>query len=157
MNDVIVNQFYLYFGILGSTALRDILARSDPALYPPIPPQSLVQLPANVDQFQQCHLQSAGLINDGNTCCLLSFMLCCHRIILKVHVNAPPADVRSLMFLKVLEALPCPRSFSLQLFMRVWNTVRYGASLGQNQPPLIEISDQEQPQIHTHTITYDIG
>ena len=62
---------------------------------------------------------------------MLSFLLCCHRINLKVHVNASTRDVRSLMLLKVLETLPCPHAFSVQLFIRVWNSVRHGFSIGQ--------------------------
>ena len=52
---------------------------------------------------------------------------------LKIHMFAATTDVRSLMFRRVLEALPCPQSFSVQLFISVWNTVRHGYQIGQNE------------------------
>ena len=75
--------------------------------------------------FHVCsHLQKSGLLNDSNICSLISVILCFHRIALKNHLIDPDnlaLDLSSLVFLKVLSALPSQDSFSLQLFIDSWN------------------------------------
>ena len=45
--------------------------------------------------------------------------------------NQPDYGSGSLMFLKVLTALPHPAAFSVQQFMRVWNAQNLGYNIGQ--------------------------
>ena len=101
----------------------------------PIPPASVVNIPGRSSQLRVRHLQQAGLINVNNTCCLISFLLCCHRMQLKIHILNDPANIRSSMFVKVLNALPSSNSFSLQQLILVWNTVlrQLGLRIGQNE------------------------
>ena len=74
--------------------------------------------------FTASHLQHFGLLNDSNICSLISLILCFHRIALKNYLIDPDnltLDLSSLVFFKVLSALPSQDSFSLQLFIDSWN------------------------------------
>ena len=81
------------------------------------------------DIFNASHLQSFGLLNDGNICSLVSLILCFHRIGIKDHLIDPhfcfnldrTLDFPSLVFHKILSAMPSQNSFSLQLFIKSWN------------------------------------
>ena len=99
-------------------------------------------------QFLLRHLQMRGLINDGNVCGLLCFILVCHRMRLESYfVDLPrisrnnTPDFPVLMFLRMLKALPSPGPFSIQLFVQSWNnstTLQNGrAALGVNDDILV--------------------
>ena len=124
-NNLLIGQWQ------ASGELLAVMTRFNAITHQPIPGQSPVRVPRNLNQFRGQHLQAAGLINDGNTCCLISFILACHRMSLKIHILDDPQDIRTQMFLLVLNALPCPRSFSLQLFIGVWNSVNRGLIIRQ--------------------------
>ena len=95
----------------------------------------------NYNQFNVQHLQVQGLTNDGNVCCVLSFILCCHRIVLRSFFPRPNqivignnrADYGTLVFLQILEALPHPAAFSVQRFIRIWNGQRLPLRITQNE------------------------
>ena len=116
---------------------------------PPLPPPSTVQLPNAQQQFAANHLQFNGIINDDNTCCLLSFVLCCHRMNLRsffpqvnqiLQHNTGLPDYASILFLEILKALPSNRAFSVSIFMPVWNSIHPGTPLGQNED-IVSISE----------------
>ena len=81
------------------------------------------------DGFTPEHLQRDGILNDGNVCSLISIILCFHRLGLKNHLIDPhfcvtlsrTPDFPSLVFMKILTAMPSLHPFSLQLFMESWN------------------------------------
>ena len=94
------------------------------------------QTPINAGQpFSPRHLQSKGLLNINNTCCHLSLILCFHRINLKICFDHQTAqnDVVSLCLLEILKALPSNNAFSVMPFVDVWNSVRPGQRIGQNE------------------------
>ena len=114
----------------------------------PLPPPSTVQLPS-AQMFAANHLQFNGIINDGNTCCLLSFVLCCHRMNLRsffpqanqiVQHNTGVPDYASILFLEILKALPSSRAFAILMFMPVWNSIHPRTPLGQNED-IVSISE----------------
>ena len=116
---------------------------------PPLPPPSTVQLPNAQQQFAANHLQFNGIINDDNTCCLLSFVLCCHRMNLRsffpqvnqiLQHNTGLPDYASILFLEILKALPSNRAFSVLIFMPVWNSIHPRTPLGQNED-IVSISE----------------
>ena len=79
-------------------------------------------------QFLQRHVQSRGLLNDGQVCGLLNVFLVFHRMKLisffvdptQIKTNNNP-DFPVLMLMKILKALPSQDSFSIQLFVQSWN------------------------------------
>ena len=88
------------------------------------------QNPVSQDNiFQVSHLQGFGLLNDSNICSLISLLLSLHRISIKDHLIDPQFcftlnrtfDFPSIVFMKVLSAMPSLNSFSLQLFIETWN------------------------------------
>ena len=107
----------------------------------PLPPPSTVQLPNIANMFAANHLQYHGIINDGNSCCLLSFILCCHRMMLATHFpqtnqilqHTGQPDYASILFLEILQALPSRRAFSVKVYMPVWNSLHPRSPLGQNE------------------------
>ena len=80
-------------------------------------------------RFDISKLQKAGLINDGNVCCLISLLLSFHRIMIKDHLIAPEfcfamngaPDYPSLLLHKIFSAMPSTAPFSLQLLLLSWN------------------------------------
>ena len=81
------------------------------------------------ENFPLSQIQNCGLLNDGNVCSLISLFLCFHRIQIKEHlidphfcftINRTP-DFPTLMFGKILKAMPSQNAFSLQLFIESWN------------------------------------
>ena len=94
-----------------------------------IPPES--QTPSGQDGiFGIDDLQEEGLLNDGNICALLSLFLCFHTTGVKDHLIDPhfcftqnrTIDFPSLVFLKIMSAMPSQRAFSIQLFIDSWNS-----------------------------------
>ena len=79
--------------------------------------------------FNNSHLQTAGLLNDGNVCSVLSFILCLHRIGINHHLidssfcytTNNRIDFPSMIIMKILAALPSQNSFSIQVFIESWN------------------------------------
>ena len=89
-------------------------------------------------QFQLRNLASQGLTNDSNNCCLLSCILCCHRISLNEYFVDPvqvvcngTRDYAVLLFMKVLDALPTNEDLSLQQFIFSWNHTAPTNGLGR--------------------------
>jgi hypothetical protein len=111
-----------------SFLLERHLGDLDPSRIYIIPDASQNQ-PSQGDTFDVSQLQSAGLLNDSNICSLISLFLSFHRIGIKDHMIDPhfcftlnrTFDFPSLVFLKVLSAMPSQNSFSLQLFIETWN------------------------------------
>jgi hypothetical protein len=79
--------------------------------------------------FRISDLQSVGFLNDSNICGLISIFSAFHRAGFKDHLIDPhfcftlnrTVDFPSLVFLKIMTALPSNRPFSLQLFIESWN------------------------------------
>jgi hypothetical protein len=79
--------------------------------------------------FDRSHLQSVGLNNDGNVCGMISLIMGFHRLQILPHLLDPTfcfianrsPDYPSLIFHKVLSALPSQAPFSIQLLIESWN------------------------------------
>ena len=109
-----------------SPLLDQYLDELDPNHIFPIPNASQNELNTG-ESFKVIHLQHLGLLNDSNICSLISLMLCFHRIGLKNHMIdtfSLSLDFPSMIFNKVLSALPSQDSFSLQAFIESWNESR---------------------------------
>ena len=73
--------------------------------------------------FDISHLQSHGLLNDGNVCGLISILLCFNRIQILRHLIDPhfcftavhTPDYASLILFRILSAMPSTASFLIQL------------------------------------------
>ena len=85
-----------------------------------IPGPSRSPMPAD---FCLHHIQTPGLINDGNYCCLICIILCFHRMRLSQNLNAAN-DFPTKIVQQVLQALPSAFSFSLEMLKQVWNQFR---------------------------------
>ena len=118
------------------------LASLDPLNCYSIPTES--PSPRNIGQvFTVDHLQTHGLLNDGNVCSLISVILSLHRLGIKDHLLDPhfcvnldrTPDFPSCVFLKIMSALPSNHPFSLQLFISSWNDA------GKNPPIAPGFSD----------------
>ena len=105
----------------------------------PIPGVSPLQ-PIDPNNFTQNHLQP-GLLNDSNCCCLISIILCVHRLGLINVLNIPPQmnmnpgspNVATGVLAKVLSSLPSSNAFSIHTFIETWNQSQLGLVLGQNE------------------------
>lgn len=85
-------------------------------------------------QFREGHLQPRGLMNVNNTCCHISLFLSFHRMCLRRYL--PPLqnqDYIGLACNEILQALPSPNPFSIQVFNAVWNSVKPGQPIGQHE------------------------
>ena len=99
----------------------------DPNRIYDIPGPSQTQSPDGI--FRISDLQSVGLLNDSNICGLISIFSAFHRTGLKDHLIDPhfcftqnrTVDYPSLVFLKIMSAMPSDLPFSLQLFIESWN------------------------------------
>ena len=99
----------------------------DPNRIYDIPGPSQTQSPDGI--FRISDLQSVGLLNDSNICGLISIFSAFHRTGLKDHLIDPhfcftqnrTVDFPSLVFLKIMSAMPSDLPFSLQLFIESWN------------------------------------
>ena len=110
----------------------------DPLQVYPIPNTSNLQ-PINHLRFRVDQLQP-GILNDSNCCCLLSLLLCLHRLSLvnffidpsqMMRNGAPDFTIMTLM--KILKALPSTQAFSINSFITSWNRDGRGIQLGQNE------------------------
>ena len=115
------------------------IRRIDPRGIYQIPDISPLQ-PIDASHFTQNHLQP-GLLNDSNCCCLISVLLCIHRLSLVNHLMIP-AQMRSIsgssdyatgVLAKILQSFPSPNPFSLHAFIETWNRSRFDFQLGQNE------------------------
>ena len=106
----------------------------------PLPAPSL-NIPQNLDQFAANHLQTPGLNNVNASCCINSLFFSFHRMLLSLIL--PPAqqmpqannqpDYISLVTLEILGAMPSSRSFSLEVFLRIWNAIKPGQQIVPNE------------------------
>ena len=104
----------------------------------PLPNQSLIRPPQNANQFAIYHLQSMGLLNLQNSCCLNSLTFACNRMSL---TNFLPSNAQmvqqnnhiSLCFSEILRALPSAVPFSIEISIRVWNFNRPGQPITPNE------------------------
>ena len=86
-------------------------------------------VPTNFSSFGAQHLQKCGLLNDGNVCAHLSFILCCHRMQLQREMidlamimdQHGAHDLPLCVFKKILCSLPSTQAFSIQCFIQSWN------------------------------------
>ena len=104
----------------------------------PLPNPSLIVPPQNQNQFAIYHLQSTGLINLLNSCCLNSLTFACHRMSLAnlLATNAQMVmqnNYISLCFAEIIRALPSAAPFSLDIFIRVWNHNKPGQQITPNE------------------------
>ena len=105
----------------------------------PLPGISRLQ-PIDSSNFTQNHLQP-GILNDCNSCCLISIILCVHRLglinalIIPAQMNRNPgsADFATGVIAKVLFAIPSYNPFSLHTVIETWNGSQLGLILGQNE------------------------
>ena len=104
------------------------IALLDPHNCYAIPAESLSQ--RHVGQvFTVRHLQTCGLLNDGNVCAVICAILCLHRLGIKDHLVDPhfcvnlnrTIDFPSCVFWKIMSALPSTHPFSIQLLINSWN------------------------------------
>ena len=114
------------------------IRRIDPNLIYQIPNTSTFQ--PVITPFSQNHLQP-GLLNDSNCCCLISIVLCIHRLCLINHLQLP-AHMRSVfgspdysigVLAKILQALPSQNAFSIHALVETVNRSRLNLQLGQNE------------------------
>ena len=114
------------------------LQQMDPTQAYPIPNVSARQ-PINPLMFRYVHIQP-GLVNDSNCCCLISVLMCFHRLAIVNFFSNPSRMMRngspdfSLMTLyKILRACPSNLPFSIRSFITSWNRDARGMQLGQNE------------------------
>ena len=101
----------------------------------PVPGVSPLQ-PIDSGNFTQNHLQN-GLENDGNVCCLISIILCVHRLglinslIIPAQMSRNPVspDFAIGVIAKILYALPSSNAFSLYTLKETWNGLQLGLVL----------------------------
>ena len=80
--------------------------------------------------FQECHLQKVGFFNEGNTCAAICVIHCLHRVKISNVIGRPHQstsdhrDFPTLVLIKILDALPSQRPFSLKLLKDIWNNSR---------------------------------
>ena len=130
----------------------------DPLQSHPIPNVSPRQ-PINHEIFRNIHLQP-GLLNDSNCCCLISVLMCFHRLALINFFANPSQMIRngtpdfSLMTLfKILRAFPSNQPFSINSFITSWNHDGRGMILGENEDLYIadgilgQVTMQHQPSV----------
>ena len=104
----------------------------------PIPNPSLIVPPQDANHFAVYHLQTMGLINLQNSCCLNSLTFFCHRMNL---TNLLPTNNEmvqqnsyiSLCFSEVFRALPSAAPFGLEIVIRVWNFNKPGQPITPNE------------------------
>ena len=133
--------------LVASPHLRTYLGTIQPLNLPPVPPPSLIVPPNNVNQFAVYHLQSHGLRNVDNCCCVNSLFFALHRM--QLVADLPPEDQMilqnnqpdhiSLITKEILQAMPCP-TFGVQLFLEIWNDIRVGQPMGDNED-ILGVSD----------------
>ena len=130
-----INTEY-FFSVLIPHCIDAHIRRIDPHLIYQIPNRSPFQ-PVRTP-FSQQHLQP-GLVNDSNCCCLISIVLCIHRLGLINHLQLP-SHMRSAIgspdysigvLAKILQALPSQNAFSIRALIDTWNRARLGTQLGQ--------------------------
>ena len=121
-----------------SVPLEQHLRNLDPLGLYSVPNVSSCQ-PINLQNFTQSTLQPSGCDNDSNACCLISVVICMHRMCLvnffiDMQNDANP-DLPNLLLAKILRAMPSPQSFSLHTFVDTWNASiqGIGTQLGQNE------------------------
>ena len=116
------------------------------------------------------HYLQPGLLNDSNCCCLISVLLCLHRLCLincfvdpnQMTRNGTP-DFTILTLFKILRAMPSQGPFSLQTFITLFNRDGRRIQLGQNEDLYIAeeilkaVSLQQQipvPVLTQYSITF---
>ena len=105
----------------------------------PIPGVSPLQ-PIDPNNFTQNHLQP-GLLNDSNCCCLISIILCVHRLGLinvlniptQMNMNPGSPNVVTCVLAKILSSLPSSNAFSIHTLIETVNQSQLGLVLGQNE------------------------
>ena len=115
--------------------------------------------------FDISHLQSHGLLNDGNVCGLISILLCFNRIQILRHLIDPhfcftavhTPDYASLILFRILSAMPSTASFSIQLLILAWNRAGKQPSIepGFNDiPSLAEglVTNMQLKQYSSHPV-----
>lgn len=115
--------------------------------------------------FDVSHLQSPGLLNDGNVCGLISIILCFHRIQLNQHLIDPhfcftavrTPDYPSLILFRLLSSMPSQAPFSIQLLIESWNRSGRQPNIqpGMNDiPSLAEalVTNMQMKQYSTHPV-----
>ena len=112
----------------GPAALLDrYVSTIDPQDVYSIPLASSSQQSSGV--FDISHLQSQGLLNDGNHCSMISILQSLHRINIKQHLidphfcvtNVNTPDYPALLLHRILSAMPSPAPFSPHLLIEAWN------------------------------------
>ena len=118
--------------------LQQFLRITDPNNMVSIPEETVHSLDFS-HQFSILHLQLPGLVNDGNICALLSFVLSLHRIGLKLYIK--PTDLPSMVLKKILCALPSPYSFSLQSFIEACKHTGSTTSIQSGYTDVLELAE----------------
>ena len=132
--------FLLYsFSVVVPSCIDVHLRQIDPRHVHQVPAVSPLQ-PLDIQRFAANHLQP-GLFNDGNCCCLLSVVLCLHRVGIIKFLNVPnrmnrnrgSSHYASGVLAKILLALPSSGAFSIQGLIITWNQSGLNLQLGQNE------------------------
>ena len=118
--------------------LQQFLRITDPNNMVSIPEETVHPLDLT-HRFSILHLQLTGLVNDGNICALLSFVLSLHRIGLKLYIK--PNDLPSLVLKKILCALPSPYSFSLQSFIEACKQTDSTTNIHSGYTDVLELAE----------------
>ena len=116
------------------TTFGQVLAHYDIGIHqiPPSNPRSQ-SIP-----FTHHHLQKVGFHNQNNTCSYISLLQVFHRIQLLKHLRRPTASSTNMqefpimVLLRILEALPSTRPFTLKIMQDVWNRDRTAYNLTPN-------------------------
>ncbi len=132
-------QIVIIFFLVIPVSVDAHLRRIDQIGMYSIPPVSPLQ-PIDSNNFSQNHLQP-GLLNDSNCCCLISIILCFHRLGFINVLNIPPQmnmnpgspDLAAGVLAKILSSFPSSNAFSIHTFIETWNQSQLGLVLGQNE------------------------
>ena len=103
-------------------------------------PNISARQPVNHLMFRYVHIQP-GLRNDSNCCCLISVLMCFHRLAIVNFFINPSQMIRNgspdftiMTLYKILRAFPSNQPFSIIPLITSWNRdVRRGLQLGQNE------------------------
>ena len=148
----------------GPAALYDRhVATLDPTAVHSIPQASQNQQSSEI--FNISHLQTPGLLNDGNYCSIISFLQSLHRINIKEHLIDPHfcvteanvPDYPALILHRMLSAMPSSAPFSPHLLIESWNRSGRQPSIQPgfiDLPTVIEalISHMQLKRYSTHSV-----